>query len=314
MANRGCNTYPGPITANGRAKTVTVLPGGVYDSSNWLGGDYNDDYIQKGMKYDYNGNLVAANTPFVFQPHRSGKLRDSASDGRYTYLGTSNAVYRYDDDFLGPGAKLFEWQNHHTGITFDTKTQTLWTVDDNCMFVFGCGQPGLRDGYAMVRQWSLDGREIFSFVSYTTIRWHGDPEHQSLRTVHIAEAAGPLAYDASDNTLWLDWGGGRRVAEQHLRLCGRPDGQSCSDNPYPDIPWASDIFPGVGRGFGVLFQFSMSGALLQVSQPGLSYPVSRSHLFITSMEFEVGVSPVPETRTFALGALGLAAAMRRKGA
>jgi len=122
-----------------------------------------------GSIYDLSGNLItaAANT----LPGIGGFFIDGASDGTniYTVDFTSGQVVRLNSTWGSPTNLFVAAGTNPASIAYDTLSNTLFIAD-------------YQD--STVSQYSLGG----SFIS-------------SFSTGHIANTA--LAYDATDNSLWL---------------------------------------------------------------------------------------------------------------
>ena len=170
----------GPIIVDGLTNSVRSVKGGFAGGSS----------PSPGSEYDFAGNVLAGlNLDFSGFPNY-GRVIDAAFDGTSSYIvaGLSNAtgVFRYAADFSGAGTLLFnisgspELQSQQ-GITYDTKTNTLWTSD----YV----KTGA--GIGFVRQWDMLGNQLSSFrvINNTGV----DSERNTA-----------LAYDFTDDTFWLN--------------------------------------------------------------------------------------------------------------
>lgn len=125
----------GPIVVDGNTNTVRSVKGGFGGGSS----------PSPGSEYDFSGNVLAS-LSLDFSSHPGyGRVIDAAFDGTSAYIvsglfGTSDSgVFRYASDFSGTGTLLFTISGStelksQQGITYDTKTKTLWTSDYN---VFG---------------------------------------------------------------------------------------------------------------------------------------------------------------------------------
>ncbi len=172
----------GPILVHGNASRVRSVKGGFFGGS----------LPVVGSEYDFAG-AVQGPLSLDFSAHSGyGRVIDAAFDGQNSYivsgtvLGGTAGVFKYNGDFSGPGALLFNITTSPAdtaqGITYDTRTNTIWTSD----YDFNALATGGR-----VRQWSLTGTELFSF-----------PVVDNLGNASERNTA--LAYDFSDNTLWMN--------------------------------------------------------------------------------------------------------------
>ena len=170
----------GPIIVHGNASRVRSVKGGF--SGGLL--------PVNGSEYDFAG-VVQGPVSLDFSAHNGyGRVIDAEFDGQNTYIVAglfgSAGVFRYNFDFSGLGTLMFNIpnmpQNTAQGITYDTRSQTIWTSD----YDFSATATGGR-----VRQWSLTGTELFSFPVVDNAG-------------NASERNTALAYDFSDDTLWMN--------------------------------------------------------------------------------------------------------------
>lgn len=170
----------GPIIVDGTTNTVRSVKGG------FTGGAA----ASAGSEYNFAGTPLGA-VGLDFSAHGGyGRVIDAAFDGTNSYIvsglfGTAG-VFRYGADFSGPGTLMFNLtgaaQSTSQGITYDTTTKTIWTSD----YDFGATATGGR-----VRQWALDGTELFSFAVVDNAG-------------NASERNTALAYDFTDDTFWMN--------------------------------------------------------------------------------------------------------------
>lgn len=178
------NTWPtlpagprmGPIIVDGNTNTVRYVQGGL------IGGQSG-----QGFEHNFAGTpLNPLSITFAAHPGLS-RVIDAGFDGVNTYVvGFNGDVLRYNADFSGPGAFVFNAGTAVSpqGITFDSFTNTIWISD----YDFNAGATGGR-----VRQYSLSGVELFSFP----VRRPGIGDVFSERNT-------ALAYDQTDDTFWMN--------------------------------------------------------------------------------------------------------------
>ncbi len=168
----------GPIIVDGNTNTVRSVKGGFSGGSP----------SSPGSEYDFAGNVLSS-LSLDFSSHLGyGRVIDAAFDGKDAYIvagsGGPSGVFRYGPNFSGSGTLLFNITDTSIlpqGITYDTKTNTLWTSDYN--------KGG--SGIGFVRQWDMSGNQLSSF---RVIDNNGvDSERNTA-----------LAYDFSDDTFWLN--------------------------------------------------------------------------------------------------------------
>ncbi len=169
----------GPIIVDGNTNTVRSVKGGFSGGS----------APSLGSEYDFAG-VVQGPVSLDFSTHSGqGRVIDAAFDGTSSYIVSGlfggSGVYRYNADFSGTGTLMFNLTGTPAtsqGITYDTTTNTIWTSDyDFNAFVTG----------GRVRQWSLNGDELFSFA---VINSAGIPSERNTA----------LAYDFTDDTFWMN--------------------------------------------------------------------------------------------------------------
>ncbi len=171
----------GPIIVDGNTLTVRSVKGGFSGG----GGP------SPGSEYNFAGGVVGA-VSLDFTAHPGyGRVIDAAFDGQDTYIVAglfgSAGVFRYNADFSGPGALVFNIPggpaNTAQGITYDTRTNTIWTSD----YDFSATVTG-----GLVRQWDPNtGLQMAAF-----------PVMDNLGNASERNTA--LAYDVSDDTFWMN--------------------------------------------------------------------------------------------------------------
>ncbi|HBS29125.1 MAG TPA: hypothetical protein DEB06_06660 [Phycisphaerales bacterium] len=144
-----------------------------------------------GDRHTLGGAFLGPLPGFFPAPVGAGRIIDGAFDGRNTYVvsgfdifGGTGEVWAFGPDFDGPGAFMFRAGINDQGITYDTRTNTIWTSEYN----FTSGSVGF------VKQWSLTGSLMSQFP---VIRPFAAGLVESERNT-------ALAYDPSDDTLWLN--------------------------------------------------------------------------------------------------------------
>jgi hypothetical protein len=184
----------GPIivdgNGNGGTGAVRSVKGGFFGGAG--GGS-----PVAGSEYSYAGTPEEALSLNFSSPSHEGygRVIDAAFDGTNTYIVAgfgSAGVFKYGADFSGTGTLMFNLpagaQSTSQGITYDTTintttgTGTIWTSD----YDFGATVTGGR-----VRQWSLDGTELFSFAVMDNLG-------------NASERNTALAYDFTDDTFWMN--------------------------------------------------------------------------------------------------------------
>lgn len=178
----------GPIVVDGNANTIRSVSGGFSGGGIGTGSTYDFAGVVQGAPNSLSLNFAApAHTGY-------GRVIDAAFDGTNAYIVSglfgSAGVFRYNGDFSGPGALMFNLvgaaQSTSQGITYDTTTNTIWTSD----YDFGATVTGGR-----VRQWSLDpllaGVELASFAVVDNAG-------------NASERNTALAYDFTDDTFWMN--------------------------------------------------------------------------------------------------------------
>ncbi|HYF13463.1 MAG TPA: hypothetical protein VD971_00165 [Phycisphaerales bacterium] len=181
------NTWPtlppgprmGPIVVDGNTNTVRYAAGGM------VGGQ-----TGPGWEHDFAGTPVAGPLSLTLPPFAGGgqvgRVIDAGFDGQSAYVvAWSGHVLRYNGDFSGPGAFVFNAisasiDERPQGITYDTLTNTIWTSDYN-----------LSGGIGFVRQWSLAGVQLTAFPVTNPAGVN-------------SERNTALAYDQNDDTFWLN--------------------------------------------------------------------------------------------------------------
>lgn len=170
----------GPILVDGNTNTVRSVKGGFNGSSGPV----------PGSEYDFAG-VVQGPLSLNFSGFSGyGRVIDAAFDGANAYiiagLFGNAGIFRFNANFSGPGVLVFNLPAGAAatsqGITYDTTTNTFWTSD----YDFSAGATGGR-----VRQWSLNGIELFSF-----------PVVDNLGNKSERNTA--LAYDFTDDTFWMN--------------------------------------------------------------------------------------------------------------
>jgi hypothetical protein len=195
----------GPILVDGNTLTVRSVKGGFIGGSAPV----------LGSEYDFAG-VVQGPLSLDFSAHPGyGRVIDAAFSGQASFIVAglfgSAGVFQYNADFSGPGALLFNIpgtpENTAQGITWDSLTSTIWTSD----YVLNTAAAGL------VRQWNPNtGLQMASF-----------PVVDNLGNASERNTA--LAYDASDDTFWMN----------------------------------AHVENTMGLGFGELWQFDRAGNFLQ---------------------------------------------------
>lgn len=170
----------GPIIVDGNTNTVRSVKGGFSGGAG----------PSPGSEYNFAGGVVGG-VSLDFSAHAGyGRVLDAAFDGTNAYIVAglfgSAGVFKYNADFSGPGVLMFNLpgaaQFTSQGITYDTTTNTIWTSD----YDFGATATGGR-----VRQWSLAGAELASFVVMDNLG-------------NASERNTALAYDFTDDTFWMN--------------------------------------------------------------------------------------------------------------
>jgi len=192
----------GPIMVDGSAGEVRYVAGGL------AGGG-----AGPGAAHQFNGVPIGPLSFDLAGQQSVGRVIDAGFDGTNTFVvsglfGTA-AVIRFNDNFSGSGTKAFGVNQSAQGITCDTLTGTIWTTDYD-----------LSGGLGFARQWSMTGELLFSFAVT-----NGAGVNSERNTA--------LAYDASDDTFWLN-----ATVENTL-----------------------------GMGFGELWQFDRAGHFLTAVNP-----------------------------------------------
>ena len=151
---------------------------------------FGDDEVSTGSKYDLYGNLIS---PGIYTPP-AGTIRnyDGTTDGTYNYaidaFKLPTQVMRYDRDWAN-GAPLFTTTRFSSGITYDTATNTLWTL-----------QLGIQDD-VYLQNYDMSG----TLLSDTLVA--GLPGTEGFG----------LAYDPADETLWT-WSSGESPGKTFWQL------------------------------------------------------------------------------------------------
>ncbi len=171
----------GPILVDGNTLTVRSVKGGFTGGAAPV----------PGSEYDFAG-VVQGPLSLDFSAYPGyGRVIDAAFDGQNAYIVAglfgSAGVFQYNGDFSGPGTLLFNIpgapENTAQGITYDTRTNTIWTSD----YDFGATATG-----GLVRQWDPNtGLQMASF-----------PVVDNLGNASERNTA--LAYDVSDDTFWMN--------------------------------------------------------------------------------------------------------------
>jgi len=248
-------TADGPIIVHGNASRVRSVKGGF---NGGLGGGS----PAAGSEYDFAG-AVQGPLSLDFTAHNGyGRVIDAAFDGQNTYIVAglfgSAGVFRYNFDFSGLGTLMFSIpnmpQNTAQGITYDTRSQTIWTSD----YDFSAQATGGR-----VREWSLTGTELFSFPVVDNAG-------------NASERNTALAYDFSDNTLWMN----------------------------------AHVENTLGFGFGELWQFDRNGNFLQKIHAQQTVASAPSNILYWGGE--IYAVPEPASIGLLVGSVALLTMRRRR--
>ena len=171
----------GPILVDGNTLEVRSVKGGFAGGSPAV----------LGSEYDFAG-VVQGPLSLDFSTHPGyGRVIDAAFDGQNSYivagLGGLAGVFQYNSDFSGLGTLVFNIpgspENSAQGITYDVRTNTIWTSD----YDFAATATG-----GLVRQWDPNtGLQMASF-----------PVVDNLGNASERNTA--LAYDPADDTFWMN--------------------------------------------------------------------------------------------------------------
>lgn len=244
----------GPIIVDGTTNTVRSVKGGFGGGSGPVA----------GSEYNFAGTPLGG-LSLDFSAHGGyGRVIDAAFDGTNSYIVAglfgSAGVFKYNGDFSGPGTLMFNITDPTAasaqGITFDTLTNTIWTSD----YDFGAGATG-----GLVRQWDPNtGLQLSSFAVADGLG-------------NFSERNTALAYDASDDTFWMN----------------------------------AHVEDTLGFGLGELWQFNRGGTLLQKIHGQQSDPSAPDLLYWGGEIFTVpGVIPEPSTALVGMALFGVAALRR----
>ena len=246
-------TDHGAIVVDAGAKLVRTVPQAFEGIGPFVGSEYDlAGAVQGPVSLDLSAH-----------PGSGGRIIDAGFDGQDAYVVASNLggspanVYRFNGDFSGPGALVFSipapGADTAQGITYDTRTNTIWTSDYDF---------NVEPNASRVRQWSLTGVELFSF-----------PVIDAAGTGSERNTA--LAYDASDDTFWLN----------------------------------AHVENTLGFGVGELWQFDRNGNFLQAIHGAQLNPNAPTDILYWGGE----ILPIPEPSTLllTLAGCGIVVALRR---
>ncbi len=157
-----------------------------------------DEYLLNGTPTGYTNFWNSGDPP-------NTTAYDATFDGTHIYMvhwlgATDGQVFMYDKNYAN-GQFLFNARSGDIGITYDSKTNSLWTSNWN-------------DG--KVTQWSMNGTQLFQYQPFP-----------------VGVAA--LAYDPVDDTFWMSISA-TGLLEQHDR-----NGTFLQSYRWPDYVLGGEI-------------------------------------------------------------------------
>lgn len=117
------------VQAGSLANTFSMAGGGTREGPIAVASDVrtiSDDTGTPGAQYTLGGAWTG--TTYATNP-TPGQWFDGTTDGKYNYscAWPSDAVYRFDRDWQNPTLLFSTGRDGEMGITWDSKTNTLWT-------------------------------------------------------------------------------------------------------------------------------------------------------------------------------------------